>query len=69
METLNEVVCKYLKENGVTLKHFSKYINVEYTSCSKWIHGKKELPNEKLKKVHEFLNGNSIKRISEILKE
>ena len=34
METLSEVVKKYLEENGIMFKYFADYIGCEYTKCS-----------------------------------
>lgn len=69
MDTLNQVVNKYLEENGITIRFFSEYINCEYTKCSKWLKGERNLSPKQKMKVHDFLNGMFLKTVDQILKE
>ncbi len=70
MEKLNQIVDLYLKENGIATKHFASYINCEYTKCTKWLKGEyKKLNSEQIRKTHEFLDGNFLKSVQEIMKE
>ena len=69
MDTLNKVVEKYLKENGIMIKHFADYINCNLTTCSMWLKGKRKLNPEQIRKTHEFLQGKHIKTVDDIIKE
>ena len=68
METLNQVVKKYLEENGITIRYFSEYIGCKPSKCSLWLSGKKKLNSEQIRKTHEFLSGKHIKTVEDILK-
>lgn len=67
METLNQVVDLYLQKNGITTKYFAEYIGCEYTKCTKWLKGERRLNTSQIKKVHEFLQGNFLKTVDEIM--
>ena len=67
METLNQVVDLYLQKNGITAKYFAEYIGCEYTKCVKWLKGERKLNTNQIKKTHEFLQGNFLKSVDEIL--
>ncbi len=69
MDTLNQVVNKYLKENGITTRYFSDYIGCEYSRCIKWLKGQSKITPKQIKRTHDFLNGKFIKTVDEILKE
>lgn len=69
METLNQVVRKYLAENGIMLKYFAEYIDSSQTKCSLWLKGERKLNSEQIRKTHEFLQGNFLKSVEEIMKE
>ena len=68
MNTLNQIVRKYLDENGISDKFFEEYIGCSQPMCSKWLKGERKLNKEQLKKVHEFLKGKHIKTVEDILK-
>lgn len=68
MDSLNVIVKEFLKENGISVKHFAKCIGADYTVCCKWIDGKRNLNAEKLKKVHKFLQGEYMKSVEELVK-
>ena len=68
METLNQVVKKYLEENGIMLKYFAEYIGCSQSRCSLWISGQNKLNSEQIRKIHEFLQGNFLKSVDEIMK-
>ena len=68
METLSEVVKKYLEENGIMFKYFADYIGCEYTKCSKWFKGERKLNSEQIRKTHEFLQGKFLKSVDEVMK-
>lgn len=68
MDTLSNVVRKYLTENGISDKFFEKYIGCSQSTCSKWFSHKAKLTPEQLEKTHEFLKGKHIKTIEEVLK-
>ena len=68
MGNLNQLVSKYLNENGITSKFFANYIGCEYTKCSRWLNengGK--LNSDQMKKVHDFLSGKHHKAVEEII--
>ena len=68
METLNQVVKKYLEENGIMLKYFAEYIGCNPSKCSLWINGQKKLNSEQIRKTHEFLQGKFLKSVDEVIK-
>lgn len=69
MGTLNEIVKKYLKTNGITVNFFANYINCEQSACSRWLSGQKKLKPDQIKKTHDFLQGKFLKPVEEIMKE
>lgn len=68
METLNQVVVLYLQKNGITTKYFAEYIGCEYTKCTKWLKGERKLDANQIKKTHEFLQGNFLQSVDEIIR-
>lgn len=68
METLSQVVQKYLSENGMEVKFFADYIGCGRAKCSLWFKGEKRLTPEQLRKTHEFLAGKHLKSLDEIMK-
>ena len=68
MNTLNELVRKYLEENGISDKFFEQYIGCSQSLCSKWFKGERKLNNEQIQKTHEFLSGKHYKSVDEIMK-
>lgn len=68
MNTLSEVVKKYLDVNGITVTRFADYIGCEFTKCSRWFKGERKLNSEQIRKTHEFLQGNFLKSVDEIMK-
>lgn len=69
MKTLNQIVKRYLDENGIMLKYFADYIGCNQTTCSLWFSGKRKLNSSQIMKTHEFLQGRHIKTVDEIMKE
>lgn len=69
METLNQVVRKYLDANGISDKFFENYIGCSQSLCSKWLKGERKLNPEQIRKTHEFLQGKHFKTVDDILKE
>ena len=37
METLNQIVRRYLDENGISDRFFEKYIGCSQSLCSQWL--------------------------------
>ena len=68
MNTLNIIVERYLEENGIKIKFFADYIGCEFTKCSRWFKGERKLNSEQIRKTHEFLQGNFLKSVDEIMK-
>lgn len=68
MQTLNEIAQKYLEENGIKHKYFADYIGVDYVKCTRWLKGEKKLASFQIQRVHEFLSGEFLKTIDEIIK-
>ncbi|MXP76235.1 hypothetical protein GN277_12775 [Lachnospiraceae bacterium WCA-9-b2] len=68
METLSQVVQKYLEANGIEDRFFADFIGCGRTKCSLWFKGKKRLTPEQLRKTHEFLAGKHLKSLDEIMK-
>ena len=68
MDTLSNIVRKYLTENGISDKFFERYIGCPQSTCSKLFSHKAKLTPEQLEKTHEFLKGKHIKTIEEVLK-
>lgn len=68
MDTLNQIVRKYLDENGISDKFFENYIGCSQSMCSKWLKGERKLNSEQIRKTHEFLSGKHIKTVEDILK-
>ena len=66
---LNVLTRKYLDANGIHYRYFSECIGVEYTTCLKWFSGKRKMNAEKLRKVHDFLNGKYAKSIEQVIQE
>ena len=69
MKTLNQIVKRYLEENGIMLKYFADYIGCNQTTCSLWFSGKRKLNSSQIQKTHEFLQGKHIKTVDEITRE
>lgn len=67
MQTLNELVNMYLEKNGISCKFFADYIGCEYTKCNKWLKGERKLNANQTKKTHEFLQGNFLTSVNELL--
>ncbi len=67
METLNDVVGKYLESNGITTKFFADYIGCENSKCCRWLKGERKLNSEQIKKTHEFLKGSFLKSVDELM--
>lgn len=68
VRTLNEIAEKYLQKNGITIKFFADYIGCEFTKCSRWLKGERKLNPQQIRKTHEFLQGNFLKSVDEIIK-
>ena len=68
MDTLNQIVRKYLDENGISDKFFENYIGCSQSMCSKWLKRERKLNSEQIRKTHEFLSGKHIKTVEDILK-
>lgn len=69
MESLSQIVRKYLDANGISDKFFQNYIGCSQPLCSLWFKGERRLNPEQIKKTHDFLQGKHIKTIEDILKE
>ena len=69
MDTLSNIVRKYLTENGISDKFFERYIGCPQSTCSNWFSHKANLTPEQLEKTHEFLKGKHVKTIEEVLEE
>lgn len=69
MNTLNNIVERYLEENGIKIKFFADYIGCELTKCCRWLKGDRKLNPEQIRKTHEFLQGKHIKTVEDIMKE
>lgn len=67
MHTLNQLVDIYLQKNGISCKFFADYIGCEYTKCNKWLKGERKLNSEQIMKTHEFLKGNFLKSVNELM--
>lgn len=67
-DTLNELVNKYLSENGIKIMFLAKYLDEDYSVVNKWLKGKCNMNQRKIMLVHKFLN-ESYKSADEILKE
>ncbi len=68
MEKLNEIVRCYLTENGIRNDFFADYIGCDHPKCTRWLQGKCKLNTEQVKRVHEFLAGNHIKKVEDVVK-
>ena len=68
VETLTQVVKKYLDENGIMLKYFADYIGCKPSKCSLWFSGQRKLNPEQIRKTHEFLQGKFLKSVDEVIK-
>ncbi len=68
MDTLSDIVKKYLKANGIMERYFANYIGCEKTKCNRWFKGERKLTSSQIKKTHEFLQGKFLKSVDEILK-
>lgn len=66
---LNQIVKKYLSSNGIKNEFFASYIGCDASRCSRWLKGEQKLNQEQLKRAHEFLTGQHIKTVEEIMKE
>lgn len=69
METLSQVVKKYLDANGITDRFFADYIGCNKTKCSLWFKGERKLNSEQIRKTHDFLAGKYLKSVDEIMRE
>jgi hypothetical protein len=59
--SLQEIVLKYLKENGITIRFLAKSIDTDYAFLNCWLHGKRKFSDKRIARVHDFLNGNYYK--------
>lgn len=62
------VVRKYLNANGIRVGYFADYIGCDRTRCSRWLKGESRLRKIQIKKVHEFLEGEFLKSVEDIMK-
>jgi len=69
MDKLNQITDEYLKQNGISIRHFSECIGAGYVMTTKWLEGTRRLNAEQIKKVHKFLNGEYIKSVRKIMEE
>jgi hypothetical protein len=67
-ETLNDLVNKYLSENGIKIIFLAKYLDEDYSVVNKWLKGKCNMKQGKIQLIHKFLN-ESYKSADKILKE
>lgn len=68
MDKLSQVVESYLHENGIKKEFFARYIGCDNTKCIRWFKGERRLNSEQIKKVHDFLAGNHIKTVDEVVR-
>ena len=68
MDTLNEIVKKYLNANGIMIGFFANYIGCEKSKCSRWLKGERKLNSEQIRKTHEFLQGTFLQTVDEVIK-
>ena len=68
MDTLNEIVSRYLDANGISSKYFAECIGCGYSYCLKWLKGGRKLRPEQIKKTYDFLNGKYYKSVDDIMK-
>lgn len=68
MELLNQIASKYLKENGIKIGFFADYIGCENSKCAKWLKGERKLSADQIRKTHDFLDGNFLKTVDEVIK-
>lgn len=47
----------YITNNGVKLQFFAKRVGIPLSTLSKWKHRKKELKEEKLERIFDYING------------
>lgn len=57
--SLQEQVKAYLAENGIKKKHLAKILEMYPTQLSQWLAGNYTLNSFQLKRVDDFLSGNS----------
>lgn len=69
MKNLNDIVNVYLEKNGIQHKFFADYIGCEYSKCNKWLNGQRKLNMEQIRKTYEFLQGDFLKSVDDILAE
>lgn len=69
MDSLHQIVRKYLDENGISVQFFIKYVGCSQPTGSLWLKGQRKLKPEQLEKVHEFLSGKYFKKVEDILHE
>ncbi len=69
MAKLNVIARKYLDANGISVVHFANCIGCDRTRCSHWLSGKEKLSAGHIKKVHDFLAGQYIKTVDQLMKE
>lgn len=53
---LNEITRAFLKENGISIRHFSKCTDIEYSTCSRWLSGSRNINEEQENRVCEYLS-------------
>lgn len=67
---LYEIVKKYLEANGISKKYFAECIGCDLAVIYKWLNGEiKTLPADKLRKIHNFLNGEYYKSIEKVMED
>lgn len=69
MNSLNKIAEEYLKQNGISVKHFAECIGAGYTTVVRWLDGTRNLNVGQIKRVHKFLNGEYVKTVKEIMEE
>lgn len=69
MDSLHQIVRKYLDENGISDQFFIQYVGCSQPTGSLWLKGQRKLKPEQLEKVHEFLSGKHFKKVEDILCE
>lgn len=57
--SLQKKVKAYLVDNGIKKKHLAKILGIYPTQVSQWLSGNYTLNSSQIKRVDDFLSGNS----------
>ena len=67
-ERLRNIFNKYLELNDLTISFASRCCKIPWTTISCWANGQRELSDKNIRKIENFLKGNFLISVDDIIK-